>query len=171
VHWQQGREFAESGIVAELGNDPEVLKCPAGIVEQNTKPYQDITGPYRFSYSINVCVTGYGHGSRFAPFRGGLPCQLGRAVNSSYKVLAVEEDSTLINDGAWWPQPFGLDHFGDQICVLSVRHDRATELSRWQDQVDGAGRTNVVFMDGHCEFIDRVTAENVRCSDPYFRGF
>jgi prepilin-type processing-associated H-X9-DG protein len=138
-------------------------------VERSLRPYQETTGPYAFSYSINVCVTGYGSGERFAPFRGGPPCQLGRAVNASHKVLAVEEDSTLINDGAWWPRSFGLDQFGAQMCILSVRHDRPTEMSRWEDQGDGVGRTNVVFLDGHCELIDRAMAEGVVYADPYFR--
>ena len=169
--WRRGRDLADSAITPSLGSDLDVLKCPLGVVEQKLKPYQMGTGPYPFSYSINIWVTGYQNWTvQFGPpWRGSPPCQLGKPVEPARKALAVEEDSTQINDGAWWPLPLGTDQFGVVLSILSVRHDRAKELSGWDDQYPGAGRTNVAFMDGHCEFIDRTKAEHVLCADPYFR--
>jgi prepilin-type N-terminal cleavage/methylation domain-containing protein/prepilin-type processing-associated H-X9-DG protein len=170
VHWRQGRTPGESAIAPYLGDDFEVLKCPAGVAQRPAKPYQQGTGTYPFSYAINVCVTGYQNWTvNFGPpWRGGPPCQLGKAVDASRKILAVEEDVRTINDGAWWPPGFGTDQFGPVgSCFLSVLHDRPTEQDRMGP---GVGRANVAFMDGHCEFIDRDCQMEWARVDPYFRG-
>lgn len=91
-----------------------------------------------------------------------LPCQLGRVVNPSRKILALEEDSRAINDGTWW----GLDHdyfIGSRVwpTALSVRHDGdGREFDTWggtieEQRLAESRRGNVVFADGHGEFFPR----------------
>ena len=168
VHWQKDRDLSESPILDYLGRDVEVLKCPMGVPERELKPYQESTGPYPFSYSINVWITGYGPvGGPNSLSAGGKPCRLGKAANPSGKVLAVEEDTRIINDGAWYPPSFQSDEFGAVYCLLSVCHDQPAEHGRLGP---ASGRSNVVFLDGHCEFIDRQNSFYRAYVDPYYRG-
>ena len=124
-----------------------------GVPELELKPYQIRTGPYPFSYSVNVRLTGFTSGQWGGIWSQFPPCTLGKAIDPSRKFLVVEEDTRLINDGAWWPPNYGSDLFGFiHPCLLSVRHDRRAEHGQLGFN---AGRANVVFLDGHCEFIDR----------------
>ena len=169
IYWQAGRDVTDSSILPYLGHSLEVLKCPAGLADRMPQPYQQRWGLYPFSYGINVQFTAYGgSGWRYGPPWGaGPPCPLGRIVDPCRKVLAVEEDCTLINDGAWWPPGFDGDHFGAQQSLISVRHDKWREYSRPEENVIGRG--NVVFADGHCEFPQRFTVSDQSYTDPFSR--
>ena len=94
VHWQHGRDANVSSILPFLGRDTGVLVCPLGLAERPLEPYQLSNGPYRYSYSVNVHFTGWGGGT-FGSGWAIQPCRLGKAVNPSRKILAVEEDSEV----------------------------------------------------------------------------
>lgn len=153
VHWQPDRDLDDSSIRPFLG-DMRVLKCPS-VTEQPNRtagpghpqpPY-----PYPFSYSVNNRFTGSSAGSRF----GGVswsprPCKLGHCRNPSIKILALEEDTTAINDGEWWAGN------GTEPSV-SVYHDVGRERrSIHPTEPDWPrGRGHVVFADGHADMFPR----------------
>ena len=160
VYWQPDRDARESRLWPYLGGDLEVLKCPLGVPQRPATP----TPPYPYSYSVNLRFT-----SLYT--QGGVqswqhpPCKLGRVVKPSRKILAAEEDTTLINDGAWHREDNGLN---GKLPYISVRHDgEGREYSNPKDYildpVDShvifayRGRGNVVFADGHADFVDRRT--------------
>jgi prepilin-type processing-associated H-X9-DG protein len=162
IYWQQDRDITESPILRYVGNNLGVLTCPAGLGDRVPEPYQQRTGLYNFSYAINIQFTAFGR-----PWRGGPPCPLGKVFDPCHKILAVEEDSALINDGAWWPSGMSADEFGAQQSMISVRHDMWREYSRREDI--GIGRGNVVFADGHCGFMERRLAQDGFYTDPFIR--
>jgi prepilin-type processing-associated H-X9-DG protein len=79
-------------------------------------------------------------------------------VRPAEKIFMIDESSTTVDDGCWAPQNYTPDsHFN----VLSVRHDKGREN---RDDTN-FGRGNVLFADGHADFIDRVKAMDVRYWD------
>jgi prepilin-type N-terminal cleavage/methylation domain-containing protein/prepilin-type processing-associated H-X9-DG protein len=155
VHWQPGRNVREGTIMHYLGRDPEVLKCPMGVPERGPtiRPGTSLP-PYPYSYAVNVLFTGY---SYFAPFRPYGACKANHVINPSRKILALEEDTIGINDGMW--SAGSGDHLSQLATLVSVRHDRGVEAVAPRLLLDAryleAGRGNVLFADGHCEFFHR----------------
>lgn len=80
-------------------------------------------------------------------------------MGASRKALAIEEDTIGINDGAWWSNTSDL--LGSIPGPLSVttRHDGGERYDGGMLEVDGyvyKGRRNVVFADGHVDFVSRL---------------
>lgn len=179
VHWQpqdpdspnlRNRDVRDSAILPYVGNSVEVLKCPMGVPERGSTKGMGLGNPvfppYPFSYSVNRYFTGSTasivgwnpNGS------GEGPCRLGKAVNPSWKALVIEEDTTGINDGSW--RPDGSDDLSGRYSSVSIRHDRPLEWGYTKGQFTDApetsryleikGRGNVFFLDGHCEFFERL---------------
>ena len=156
VHWQPNRDVREGSVMPYLGYNAEVLKCPLGppgcgeLVGLGSRRYP----PYPFSYSVNVKFTGHTPAGRWnarhAP-------KVNQVMNPSRKILAIEEDTKGINDGAWFCG--GGDYIEVVNPLVSVRHDRGREVgdsnNHVSDEYERAGRGNVVFADGHCEFFHR----------------
>ena len=176
VHWQPGRNMKESRILPYLNNDSRVLSCPAGVEERLKHPpfgaYGETFPPYPFSYSVNNRFTGSNSGAKFGSGWSQPPCKLGQCVDTSVKILAIEEDNTRINDGEWWAAgaEWGINDFSTSLSVL---HDKSREYL--SDGVIGIsdsrfGKGNVVFADGHCEFIDRTRLHRLGWVDPLHRG-
>ena len=149
VHWQPGRDINESRLWPYLGGDLDVLKCPLGVAQQKPGPHP----PYPFSYDVNSKITGI-----VPPIVGPMPvrkpCKLSQLRQPERKILVLEEDSSTISDGAWYADTnkFWID---EKMTFLSTRHDRdGKEFSRREEfLVDRRG--NVVFADGHGEFMER----------------
>jgi len=78
-------------------------------------------------------------------------------VNPSQKILALEEDAIGINDGMWCAGGADLLSFVDTL--VSVRHDRGREVVAPSAGIEAhytaAGRGNILFADGHCDFWHR----------------
>jgi prepilin-type processing-associated H-X9-DG protein len=87
------------------------------------------------------------------------------------KILLIEEDITAISDGEWWSGE--LEHDTLRKTSLSVIHDRGREYGS-TSLADGQywfqGRGNVVFADGHCDFIDRTKLLFKGWIDPHHQG-
>jgi prepilin-type N-terminal cleavage/methylation domain-containing protein/prepilin-type processing-associated H-X9-DG protein len=174
VHWQAGRDPAEGSLVPYLGKDLNVLVCPLGRGEGGT------SAEYPYSYSVNTYFTGIdggtgGGGRPFNPLLTGRPCRLGKVVNHCHKVLAVEEDVTGINDGAWWPM--GSDNASptNRYSSISIRHDGSGPEHGGNpassDDVFNFRRFhfrkgNAVFADGHGEMLERGKANDHAYVDP-----
>ena len=82
------------------------------------------------------------------------PCNLSQVRQASDKILVIEEDTTGINDGAWFPGDLELPDA--RSTSISVRHDKGREYGDWLDPLyTQRGRGNVAFADGHCDFVLR----------------
>jgi len=126
------------------------LKCPLGVPDRSA----DRMPPYPFSYTVNMLFTGLTATNRPFPWITP-PCKLGKAVGASRKILAVEEDTSSISDGSWYSTT-GKFWLGGKIPFVSVRHNRdGREYSDRETALQDHGRGNVVFADGHGDFIDR----------------
>jgi prepilin-type N-terminal cleavage/methylation domain-containing protein/prepilin-type processing-associated H-X9-DG protein len=164
VHWQPNREAKESRLWVHLGGNLDVLKCPLGVVDQPTGSHP----PYPFSYDVNTKITGI-----VPPIVGPMPvrkgCKLSSIPQAWRKILALEEDSTTISDGAWYAD---TDKFwmGGKMVFPSTRHDRdGKEYSRREDYMIER-RSNMFFVDGHVEFTDRRRSMARLCMDPLYNG-
>ena len=170
VHWQPTRDLRESQIFRYAAGDPALLKCPAGIRQKmsaQTGPNGPIP-PYSLSYSVNVRFTGDPLLASFGDPIGSwtvLPCTLPQVVAPAQKVLAIEEDLVGINDGAWYSNSGELSDPG--YWLVTVRHDRGESYDGGWVKIPNyefIGRGNVVFADGHCEFLERNRLAG--CADP-----
>ena len=175
VHWQSDRTVSEGSLVPYLGSDLRVLVCPLGTLDGRP------AGAYSFSYSVSIMFTGHSRGSsRFdALYEGYGPCTLGGVIKPSQKVLAIDEDVTGVNDGAWWP-------IGGDTAVppyrhssVSIRHDGegpehggnpVLESDVYDFRTFGRRRGNVVFADGHCEMMERSLLKMSAYVDPKYNG-
>lgn len=157
VHWQPGRDVRNSSIMRYIGNDADVLKCPAGVPDRaETIGHGGRRFPaYPFSYAVNVAITGDWVGP--PPYRNPGRCRLHHIVGASHKVLVLEEEVGAINDGAWWCA-IGSDYTNGKLSSISSQHDRGRE-HRYEDahldRENRFARGNVVFADGHWEFLER----------------
>jgi prepilin-type processing-associated H-X9-DG protein len=164
IHWQPNRDLRDSRLWPYLGGDMAVLKCPSGVVEQPPGKYP----PYPFSYDVNTKITGIV--PRIVgpmPIRN--PCRLTQVRQSWRKILAMEEDSATISDGAWYADTSKF-WIGDTMAFPSSRHDRdGGEYSRREDyMIERKG--NIFFVDGHGEFTDRRRAQARLAYDPHYDG-
>jgi prepilin-type N-terminal cleavage/methylation domain-containing protein/prepilin-type processing-associated H-X9-DG protein len=166
VHWQPGRDISESQILRYLHNDIRVLNCPAGFTDRSTTP------PYPFSYSVSNRFTGNTSGFHFGRSSWGVdPCKYTQCRDPSRKILAIEEDVTAINDGEWWVDDTERGIF--RRTSLSVIHDKGREYgggSPVDHSYHYRGRGNVVFADGHCDFVDRIKLMRSGWVDPRHQG-
>jgi prepilin-type processing-associated H-X9-DG protein len=167
VYWQPTRDVKQSRIYRYLGNNLAVLKCPAGVPER--EPVSSggrVIPPYPFSYSVNVSITGYGAAPGRPRHWGTYSyAKLSQVVAPSQKVLALEEDTTGINDGVWWPE-------GDYVTIdqfsVSVVHEQGRDFGGKLNDTRFfvRGRGPVLFVDGHVDLLDRKSLYDPRYSDP-----
>jgi prepilin-type N-terminal cleavage/methylation domain-containing protein/prepilin-type processing-associated H-X9-DG protein len=170
VHWQPGRDLAQSRIARYVNGDMRVVKCPAGFDERNAYTWAGKTLTYPYSYSVNNYFTGSSPGGLFGGAWSPRPCKLGQCVDPAMKIFVIEEDITGINDGEWWA---GNGERGiPRPTSLSVIHDFGYERNSGvlTDRNRLSGRGNVVFADGHCDFIDRSRLFMLGYLDPHHQG-
>ena len=171
VCWQPGRDPARGQLYRYLGKRLDVLKCPSGVPERGPTigPYGTFP-PYPYSYSLNMTITGF---TTREDVPRGRPtatdyCTLGMMALPSQKVLALEEDTVEINDGAWYPH-------GDRV---SLQHSSVSVMHQlgWGDG-DGdenssylkRGSGPVVFADGHADLLDRQSLQGSMFIDGRWR--
>ena len=139
-----------------------MLRCPSDEWENHKNPY-----PY--SYAMNYM---YAPDSYFNV--GALPGVIGRpplprlssVSRPAEKCLAAEENELTINDGLWAPGNYtdgGRASWIVQWDYLSVRHD--TRKSEYSTPTVGqlpqqTKRGNVVFVDGHADYVSRKFAHD-----------
>jgi prepilin-type N-terminal cleavage/methylation domain-containing protein len=166
VHWQPGRDPDESRLSPYLGGNLDAMKCPLGVPDRSSGPQP----PYPYSYSVNTKFTGLMTTTGMPIWRRPA-CKLGSMRLASRKILAIEEDSGTISDGAWYADTnkFWL---GGKMVYISVRHDgNGREFSRRvEDWNAERGRGIVVFADGHADFVDRRIGMQHLCFEPLYDG-
>jgi prepilin-type N-terminal cleavage/methylation domain-containing protein/prepilin-type processing-associated H-X9-DG protein len=167
IWWQQAvrPRIGEGGIGRYLGLSPDqlaILRCPSD--DANFRFYNP-TSPnqFQFSYSMNYQLNGNGP----KPVK-----RLVQVRQSAEKVMFFEEDENTIDDAnaQIWSQAgrwVGTD-------LLAIRHDKRakTELpdasTAARPLPNASGRGNVLFCDGHAEFVERsyAHAKSHACPDP-----
>jgi prepilin-type N-terminal cleavage/methylation domain-containing protein/prepilin-type processing-associated H-X9-DG protein len=133
--------FANGRIYPYI-KDEATYRCPSDDVQQrfNIGTFTGNThGPYKYSYMINslsatiarysCCVI-----SDQARFNG--------VKRASEKILFLEGNPQTMIDGCWVPPP----------NTGSIRNDLGDHHDRQASGMEGTGRANVVFLDGHVEF-------------------
>jgi len=146
LYWQAGRDLNEGRLVPYLGDktfNAENYRCPS---DSNFE-----TRNYKYSYTINEYVSGYTGMNH--------PCRkLASIRRSSEIILIIDESSLTSDDGCWAPQNYAVD--GQNL--LSNRHDKNAEVKLDKN----AGRGNVLFCDGHADYIERKDSLDARYYDP-----
>jgi len=169
IWWQEtpfppGRPVVDpkqSAIAPYMGGfNAEVLRCPSDEVMQ--RPGAGDGGRYLYSYTLNYRL----ESSPLRPDKTLPP--IGAIKNSAAKVMVVEEDAMRINDGRWLPPVY--DHNNVYISgsgsndLIDGRHDRkqVPDGSNYDPLPNPDTRANVVFLDGHAEFVSRRVAHDQR---------
>lgn len=156
-----GRDRNEGRLVKYQGGryNPKIYYCPSDAAEARKSRGLD------FSYTVNWNICWYP--SRNPPAGTVYPPTIGRIVNSSKKILMIDESAQTLDDPCWAPENW----FNDTQNMLAIRHDKQAEKAKGltQQQVLQAGRGNCVFADGHADFTPRKDALTKEFFDPNFR--
>jgi len=136
----------------------EVLKCPS-----DTGARRATTINYEFSYSSNYLITRLPDSFGAYPGESSSPLRITEIVNSSMKILLIDESTNTVDDGCWaWMSTLGSDQ-----NLISNRHMKRQELAAMNLRLDpNAGRGNACFADGHAEYIERKLSYDKRYYDP-----
>jgi prepilin-type processing-associated H-X9-DG protein len=138
-----------------------LMRCPSD-------EWDNHKNPYLYSYSLNYALTPDASPNSAPPLTPGKPPtpRLSSIDRQADKVLVAEENELTINDGLWAPGNYtdaARASWTVQWDYLSVRHDtRKAEYStptvgRLPEQTK---RGNVVFVDGHADWVSRKYAHS-----------
>lgn len=150
-------DVQQSAIAQYLGipMNLTLLRCPSDNWEERQLNGSN-TEPYKFSYAMNAYL-------ECRP-EGNVIVKTVQIRNQTMKILLAEEDENSINDGLWSPGDGNIDSTTARD-LLAIRHDRAKSYPDPRDQqisshINGRRSGNVVFVDGHTEFIPRTEAHH-----------
>lgn len=133
----------------------ELLKCPSDTGARRSGVI------YEFSYSSNYLITRLPAGYNAYPGESSNPLRITEIVNSSDKILLIDETSETVDDGCWaWMSQLGLGQ-----NIISVRHMKRQEQRQLLTQPN-AGLGNVCFADFHAEYIERKKSFDAKHYDP-----
>ena len=151
IHWEQSRNVNDGALAPYVASrfDERHYLCPSDILENHR-------GSYDYSYSVNWKI-----------FRNqrwpGAQFPITKIPRHTEMILFVDESWETIDDGCWASDNW----FTDRQNMLANRHDRAKEVARDKIGVTlKAGRGNVVFVDGHADYIPRELAIDPKHYDP-----
>ena len=157
------RKLDNSMIAPYLGIpvNREVLRCPSDDVESRRAGTR-----YRFSYSTNYLITRLPYmAAGYEDTNSSVPLRITEIVNSSMKILIIDESATTADDGCWaWMSTLGSDQ-----NLISNRHVKRTELPQLRTDPN-AGSGNACFADGHAEYIPRKLTYDERYYNPTKHG-
>lgn len=169
AYWEPNRDKNQSPLVKYQGGrfNEKLYQCPSDIMQSHRKLGNG--GIYPFSYTINWNIGYYSGrmGNVKPPPVGQYPPVIGRVQNSSKKIMFIDESWETVDDGCWAPERW----FVDQQNMLAIRHDKRAEVARESggnvNKTLLAGRGNVIFVDGHADFIARKDALDPAYYDPF----
>ncbi len=152
IYWQAGRDPNQGALVPYMGGIfiPDSYKCPS-----DNFGLHALNNAYQYSYSVNEKICNWFNRQNVPRIPA---INLSQIYHPSQKILIIDESSETIDDACWAPQNYALDGHN----LLSNRHDRSQENS----SDPNAGRGNVAFVDGHCEFISRKDSISPKYWDP-----
>src|SRR4029079_5372477 len=141
-----------SAIAKYMGNfTADVFRCPSDDVSHHTRFDTAHQGPLRYEYSYSL-------NGRFASNWNPQPPPLSSTPDPSGKFVVIEEDELSLDDGHYWPDGYG----GPLDTYRASRHyrPRRRDYGNWQgvpqdSRPDRNERGNVLFADGHVDFVTR----------------
>jgi prepilin-type N-terminal cleavage/methylation domain-containing protein/prepilin-type processing-associated H-X9-DG protein len=169
IHWQPGpgrddNDLAKTSAIAKgMGKfNAQVFRCPSDDTSNRTRFDSERQGPrrYEFSYSMNGFFAS--NGSPPGP-------RMAAIVNPSGKILVIEEDELSLDDGHYWPAGFNspVENFLGTRHTRPRRRDYRSWMGRPEGQrVDRNERGNVLFADGHAEYVTRAFLWSPNAYDP-----
>jgi prepilin-type N-terminal cleavage/methylation domain-containing protein/prepilin-type processing-associated H-X9-DG protein len=156
VYWYWGlndKRLNDSRIAPYLGKafNAKVFQCPSDDPKTHTP------GSYQFSYTVNGYICRWWTTPSL---------KVSQIVRPDTKILVVDETAETIDDACWAPGHFD----GDRHNIISNRHDLLSERKGTSlGTIDkNYGRGNVIFADGHYEFIERKLSFDVAYCDPLY---
>jgi prepilin-type N-terminal cleavage/methylation domain-containing protein/prepilin-type processing-associated H-X9-DG protein len=170
IHWQPGpgRDPSDltrtSAIAKYMGNfTAAVFRCPSDDTSHHTRFDTQRQGPLRYEYSYSL-------NGRFASNWNPPPPRFSATPNASGKFFMLEEDELSLDDGHYWPDGFN----GALENYLGTRHYRP-RLRNWNawtgiqpaQRPDRRERGNVLFADGHVDYVTREFTWSPKAYDPW----
>jgi len=162
-----------------IGNG-DVFRCPSDTLYRpnlnpNPHPGESL---YYYSYSFN-CFLGnsFPLSNLDAPFPGAYfggtnhnvagdhDNKIGQVKHPESIIMFIDEDQRTVNDGAWVVFISNYDRLGARHSLANDVLDPSNDPTK--DVVDPTARGNVVFCDGHGEFVPRSEARNPANYNPY----
>jgi prepilin-type N-terminal cleavage/methylation domain-containing protein/prepilin-type processing-associated H-X9-DG protein len=158
--WQAVRfnRLEESSLQPYVGfkkDKLDVLRCPSDQFDGVRTLNVAGLGPYNFSYVMNWWIASWP--TNAPPTLPGLLLarKLSQVRRSAEVILMYEEDASTIDDGngvIWYPN--------SAVNLLALRHDltkkRVADVPTATVPVPNPdGKGNVVFCDGHVDFVER----------------
>jgi prepilin-type N-terminal cleavage/methylation domain-containing protein/prepilin-type processing-associated H-X9-DG protein len=178
IHWPSYRNLADSQIAKTLRNaSPDLFRCPSDDVTKRFRYYGPINGLveyYRYTYTFNAALSAIAYaGQTFHNSPGA------RIRRSSEVVMLIEEDWATVGHGCFdaaflvtwlWSDNDPDLHFDENL--LANYHDSPHSNAWWNlnskqlkdvaNRPDRNERGNVVFVDGHTEYVPRKFLWNPR---------
>jgi len=197
VHWQKetpARNIKESALAPYLdmgsADYPEdsVLRCPSdpGDRFQRAVATEAVAGRYPYSYAFNLLFQMWWYPLQWTPApsqRQNWARKFTSTVNSTEKILMIEEDERSINDGLWTNQSTGKNPaltrpWNDpDPDLLAIRHDKSRRFDEEnaaladpvniQEISNKDGRGNAMFADYHVDYITRMESQMTLHLVPY----
>jgi len=140
IHWQHNRSPAKSAIAPHLAGvfSTNLFRCPSDRDAERRARLQMLFDTYIFSYAFSgIRVTNdinVGLALALDSQRRKLPFALSKVKRPSSIIMLAEEDSSVVNDGRWYPS-----------SPLATRHN---------------SKGNVGFVDGHVEGVSPAFARD-----------
>ena len=165
------RLIDDSPLTPYLGGKPfkkEVFRCPSDDVAVRRNANAE---KYSYSYSANYLILrlppqfGNVYDQVWGPGQTNDTMRVTQVVNSSEKILMIDETAETVDDGCWaW-----MGKLGEGYNVLSTRHMRRQEQLEHKNN-PRAGLGNVLFVDGHADRIERKASFERKNYDPLYNG-
>jgi prepilin-type N-terminal cleavage/methylation domain-containing protein/prepilin-type processing-associated H-X9-DG protein len=134
-----------------------LMRCPSDETDNHhVDPRRGFQYPY--SYSMNYLMTP----DRGKPDPTSPTPRVTAMPRPSQKILLAEENELTINDGLWAPGSGTAESWNIGPDFLSIRHD--SKKGEFESPTAGPmdRRGNVVFIDGHADYVSRKFAHDAK---------
>jgi prepilin-type N-terminal cleavage/methylation domain-containing protein/prepilin-type processing-associated H-X9-DG protein len=138
----------------------EILVCPSDTLNRRDPGIR-----YLFSYSSNYLITRLPPSFNAYPGESSNPLRITEIVNSSEKILLIDETPETVDDGCWaW-----MSTLGSGFNIISSRHMKRQEQTNLLKDPN-AGKGNALFADFHADYIERKKSFEPANYDPKVYG-
>lgn len=146
----QGQPGSYTGLLLKYHGKagvPELYNCPADDPQTHSYPYCYTANWHIFWYSTTTSIR-----------------SMSQIKRSSDKIMIIDESSQTVDDDCWAPENWT----NDRQNMLSNRHDKQQEKAREANAEETlkGGRGNVIFADGHADFVPRRLAMSPESVEP-----
>jgi len=145
VHWQPGRDLNQSPMAKYLARDFKILRCPADTAERRE------LRAYPFSYGLNrmLCDSSW-------------PFNITKVRQPTIVILLV--DIAVPREGGWWGWLYGGGRDWNYAALRHWQNNEMADVDYHKRML--IGRSNVIFVDGHYEYLERWWTTDAAHADP-----